>query len=287
MNRSLAILFLLLALAAKPATAQTFFENREYGISLGGSQYFGDLNDDYGFSYIRPAGGAFMRIHMNPFIGIRIGGVYTKVGYDDKLSGNYFNKRRNLKFESDVVEATVQAEFNFFRFFTGEEHSRFTPYLTMGIGAFYYSPYTHFNGVKYYLRPMGTEGQNAGYGDRQYSNINLCYPIGAGFKYWLRPGLNFGFEIANRFTNTDYLDDVSATYVGIENFPSSGSKASAASQLQDRSYETGTPIGQAGKQRGVSSTKDQYLTFQFTLSFQLKTYKCPAYLREGFYNINQ
>jgi hypothetical protein len=287
MRKSVVFLFLTVLLLAQKVGAQTFYENKEYGISLGGSQYFGDLNDDYGFKFVRPAGGAFIRIHANPFIAVRFSAAYTKVGYDDKLSSNYFNQRRNLNFKSDILEATVQAEFNFFRFFTGELHSRFTPYLTGGIGGFYYNPYTTYNGVRYNLRSLGTEGQLAGYGERAYSNMNICFPVGAGFKYWVRPGFNFGFEIADRLTLTDYIDDVSATYVGKDKFPTDGFNPGPAAALQDRSVEISSdPLGRAGKQRGTSSTRDQYLMFQFNISFQLKTYKCPAYLKEGFFELN-
>ena len=287
MRKRVALLFLSFLLLWQKADAQTFYQNKEYGISLGGAQYFGDLNDDYGFKYVRPAGGVFVRIHANPYIAVRFAAQYTKVGYDDKFSSNYFNNRRNLNFRSDIIEATIQAEFNFFRFFTGELYSRFTPYLTGGIGGFYYSPYTIYNGNKVYLRPLGTEGQLVGYGDRAYSNLNICFPIGAGFKYWVKPGFNLGFEIANRLTMTDYIDDVSATYVGKDKFPTEGLNPGPAAALQDRSVEiSNEPLGRAGKQRGTSSTKDQYLMFQFNLSFQLKTYKCPAYLREGYFELN-
>lgn len=275
------IVCLFVMLLAANADAQTFYQNKEYGFSAGASEYFGDLNDNYGFKRIMPAAGAFMRIHINPFIAMRITGNVTRVGYDDKLSNNYYNKRRNLNFKSDIVEATLQAEFNFFRFFTGELHSRFTPYLTGGIGAFYYNPYTTYQGTKYYLRPLGTEGQNAGFGDRDYTSAAICFPIGAGIKYWIRPGVNFGVEIANRLTTTDYIDDVSKTYVGADKFHSDPQNPSPGAALQDRSVEISSdPLGRPGKQRGSASTKDQYMMVLFNLSFQFKTYKCPAYMKE-------
>lgn len=274
-TRNIICLFVLMITTS--AHAQTFYQNKEYGFSLGASEYFGDLNDNYGFRMIMPAAGAFMRIHINPFIAMRITGNVTRVGYDDKFSNNYYNKRRNLNFKSDIAEATLQAEFNFFRFFTGEQHSRFTPYLTGGIGAFYYNPYTTYKGTKYYLSPLATEGQS-------YSNLAICFPIGAGIKYWIKPGVNFGVEIANRLTLTDYIDDVSKTYIGADKFPSDPQNPSPAAALQDRSVEiSNDPLGRPGKQRGNSSTYDQYMMIQFNLSFQFKTYKCPAYLKEWMY----
>ncbi len=280
------ILFLLLLLSACafPAGAQTFFSGSEYGISLGGSQYFGDLNDNYGFHYVRPAGGIFVRQHLNPYISVRGSLTYAKLGYDDKSNTNPYQKQRNLSFRNDIVELALQSEFNFLRFETGDPSHRFTPYLTAGIGVLYYSPYTTLNDKKYYLRPLGTEGQNTGnYDNRKYSHITACVPVGAGFKYWIRPGFNFGFEIADRLTFTDYLDDVSTTYIGDNNFAYDPQLTNAAFNLQDRSGESGgEKLGRAGKQRGNSHTKDQYLYAIFNLSFQLKVYKCPRYMNATF-----
>ena len=206
--------------------AQTYFSGSEYGVSFGGSQYFGDLNDEYGFRFIRPAVGGFARLHLNPYIALKGSINYTHVGYFDKYSSNPYNQKRNLSFQSDVFEACIQAEFNFFRFTTGEIGNRWTPYLTGGIGAFYYDPWAELNGKRYNLRKLGTEGQNAGFDDRKYGKFSMCFPVGVGFKYWLRPGLNLGFEIADRLTLTDYLDDVSTTYVGSNYFPNDTNRSS-------------------------------------------------------------
>jgi hypothetical protein len=263
--------------------AQNFYSWAEYGVSAGASQYFGDLNDHYGFKYVRPALGIFSRLHVNPYIAVRGSVNYTKVGYDDKFSDNIYNKKRNLNFRSDILEAAVQAEFNFVRFSTGELGSRFTPYLTGGIGVFYFNPYTIYNDHRYYLRPLGTEGQNAGFDKRRYHKFAMSFPIGAGFKYWIRPGLNFGFEIADHLTTTDYMDDVSTEYIGSQFFPTDPQNPNPAFVLQDRSVEINAadPLGREGKQRGNSSTKDQFMTFLVHLSFQLKVYKCPGYLTRG------
>lgn len=276
-------LLFLFVLLAGTTHAQMFFGAGEYGIFAGGSQYFGDLNDKYGFQHVRPAFGGFARYHLNPFIAVRANLGYTNVGYDDKLSSNVFNKTRNLNFRTNIFEFSVQSEFNFTKFMTGDQQHRFTPYLTGGIGVFYYNPYSTFNGERYNLRQLGTEGQNTGlYNDRKYSHFSLCFPVGAGVKWWIRPGLNLGFEVANRLTLTDYMDDVSTTYVGEQYFPNDPLTPNPGYYLQDRSGEVnGQKLGREGKQRGNSSTKDQYMFFVINLSFQLKVYKCPSYMREG------
>lgn len=272
---------ILMVLLSQKSKAQLFYTPWEYGVMAGGSQYFGDLNDNYGFSYVQPAGFAFVRYHMNPYISVRAQLGYTKVGYDDAFTNNPFNKKRNLSFRSNIMELSVQAEFNFFRYVTGEEGHRFTPYLTGGLGAFIFNPTTTYNGVEYHLHDLGTEGQNAGIG-KKYSTVSACFPVGAGIKYWIRPGINFGVEISDRLTLTDYMDDVSTTYAGASQF----APGSPAQLLQDRSLEAdagGTAIGKAGKQRGNAATKDQYGMLQLSLSIQFRTYRCPGYLMENYY----
>lgn len=89
--------------------------------------------------------------------------------------------------------------------------------------------------------------------------------------------LNFTFQIVQRLTTTDYIDDVSTTYVGNNNFPASpGGQPSIASLLQDRSYATGPPIGNPGVPKGRSSQKAQYMTAEMGISFNLRNCNCPT-----------
>jgi hypothetical protein len=84
--------------------------------------------------------------------------------------------------------------------------------------------------------------------------------------------VNAGLEVLYRFTNTDYLDDVSTTYAGTAVFPAN----STAYLLQDRSYATGdgSRIGVSGRQRGNSRDKDQFITVEFTISVLFTSYRC-------------
>jgi len=283
MRKFHAIIFLFFSIVAfSGAGAQSFYTASEIGIALGGSQYFGDLNDSYGFKTISPAGGIYLRRRMTSYIAIKIVANYTKVGYNDNLNSNIYEQERNLNFESIIIETALQAEFNFFKFITGDPERRFTPFLTGGIGAFYYNPYTNYNGSRYYLRPLGTEGQNAHYGGRNYSNIAACLPIGAGIKCWVKGGVNLTLEVADRLTNTDYLDDVSNTYVGINNFPQN----SVAAALQNRTPSSdNSTLGEAGKQRGNTASKDQYMLALLSISWNFTTYRCPRLMSEDLIRV--
>ena len=283
MRRIAAILVFLLILAnTQKVHAQSYFTINEYGFSAGVSQYFGDLNESYGFQTISPSYGAYLRRRMSNYIAVKIVANYTNVGYDDKYNKVPYEVQRNLNFNSVIYEAAFQAEFNFFRFVTGDPNYRFTPYLTGGVGVFYYNPTTIYRGIKYDLKPLGTEGQNAGFENRKYSGFSPCFPIGAGVKFWIKAGFNVSFEIADRITATDYLDDVSTTYVGADKF-SKLSIANPAIALQDRSNEIANgALGKAGKQRGNASNYDQYMMAMFSISWNFTTYRCPQALNDDY-----
>jgi hypothetical protein len=161
----------------------------------------------------------------------------------------------------------------------GEAAYSFTPYITLGVGLFNYDPYAYYRGEKVLLRPLGTEGQGSPlYPDRkQYSSMGISIPFGGGVKYAFNERVNIGFEVLHRFTNTDYLDDVSKTYVDPAAFPPNpDGSTSLALLLSDRSYEIGEPIGIPGRQRGNSKQKDQFVTAMVHLTFNLQSYRCPT-----------
>lgn len=258
-----------LVLLSQDAKSQVFYSDDEFGLTLGASTYFGDLNPDYNVLHPKPAVGVFYKNHLHPYISLRASLTYTKLAFEDSWSNNDFQKVRNLSFENNLLEFAVLGEFNFFYFSTGRPENRFTPYLLLGLAGVYHNPYTHLDSRKYYLKQAGTEGQNMEeYKDRKYSNFAMVLPVGAGFKYWIRPGLNLSIDLLHRFSFTDYLDDVSTQYVDHEIFSSNNTN----SRLADRSLEG---IGKPGKQRGDNASFDEYFIFQVSLSLQFKTYKCP------------
>ena len=252
----------------------------EFGLSAGAAHYFGDLNTTAQVNRPKIAFGAFFRKQFGNYIALRVGAHYAQLGYSDIYNTkNEYQSRRNLSFNTNVWELAVQGDFNFFKFVPGDPYHRFTPYVTLGIGAFSYDPYAYYQGQKVFLRPLGTEGQgSAAYPDRKpYGTMAFCFPFGVGLKYNWNDRMNIGFEIVHRFTNTDYLDDVSMTYVGGDKFPPlPDGSPSLAFLLQDRSYETGADvIGIEGRQRGYPKQKDQYVMAEITVSFNLTSYKCP------------
>ncbi len=252
----------------------------EFGIGVGAGHYFGDLNTRARLNRVKAAASIFFRKNFGNYIALRIGASFAQLGYSDQYNThNTYMYSRNLSFNSKVWELALQGDFNFFRFMPGEPQYNFTPYITFGAGIFSYDPYAYLKGQKIFLRQLGTEGQGSSlYADRkQYSSMGISIPFGAGIKYSFNERINIGFEVLHRFTNTDYLDDVSKTYVNPAVFaPNPDGSPSNGQLLSDRSYELGEPIGIPDRQRGNSKQKDQFVTAMFHLTFNLQSYKCPT-----------
>lgn len=263
------------------ASAQRYdyVQKGEFGLTVGAAHYFGDLNNRVAINRPKPAVGIYFLKQFGNYIGLRVSAHYAELGYSDTYSKNDYQRLRNLSFNTSMWEVAVQGQFNFFKFVPNEAEHLFTPFITIGAGVFTYDPYAYLDGQKQYLRRLGTEGQNIGYNGRKpYNTMAFCFPVGVGIKYNISERLNFLFEITQRFTTTDYLDDVSTTYVGkfrFSNLPSGD--PSPAKLLQDRSYEVipGYEFTE-GQQRGWSKQKDQYIIAEVGLSLNIGNTRCPS-----------
>lgn len=277
MNKIIVALFCFLVISfGSQAQNQGLFHEGEYGVTFGASHYFGDLNTRSALNRPNLALGLFFRKQFGNYIGLRVAGRYTQLAYSDKYSNNLYQKTRNLNFNTDIYEFAVQGDFNFFKFISKSEDARFTPYVTLGVGFFAYDPYVIDQGKKVYLRPLGTEGQSIGYqGRSEYSSMALCIPFGIGVKYSLSDRMNLSFEVSQRFTSTDYIDDVSTTYVGGDKFQRDvNGGLTPAGKYQDMSV--GQSLGKEGRQRGWSQQNDQYVIAEIGISFNINSYRCPT-----------
>ena len=282
----LAILFFAALAFDAAAQRYDYVQKGEFGIAVGAAHYFGDLNTRAAINRPKPSIGIFFRKQFGNYIGLRVSAHYAQVGYSDTYSKSDYQKTRNLSFNSNIWELTLQGDFNFFKFIPNDPGHLFTPYITLGVGAFTYDPYAFLDDKKVFLRPLGTEGQMSGYkGRKQYSTMAMCIPLGVGIKYNISEKLNFFMEVTHRFTTTDYLDDVSTTYAGAgingdkNSFPNNpNGTASIAKLLQDRSYEIdpNNLLGREGRQRGWSKQKDQYIIAELGLSLNIGVTRCPS-----------
>ncbi|HMT34987.1 MAG: hypothetical protein IPL09_12705 [Bacteroidetes bacterium] len=206
---------LILLLLPMVAGAQ---KHHEVGIFGGTSSYYGDLQQKlFPKEGYRAAGGLTYKYFMHPNVGMRFGVTYASLYGADSTSESPSIKNRNLNFQTNLFEVNGGLEVNMLP--VDFDEFKFSPYLFAGLAIFYYNPYTIGPAdEKVYLRPLSTEGQGLRqYPDRKiYSLVNVGIPLGAGMKVMIGNTVLISTEIGFRYTATDYLDDVSKTYVNMD-----------------------------------------------------------------------
>lgn len=246
-----------------------FAKYSEIGFFLGVSSYTGDLHPnffDFKIQLFHPAVGLLYRYNVNKHIAWRANAYYGKISGDDVLSTDAYSVSRNLSFQSIIIEASGQIEFNFLPYKLNDDEYAFSPYLFTGLAVFYFNPKTQYNGRVYPLPSLETEGT-------KYSLFQFAVPMGMGLKFNVGT-MSLGIEGGARKTFTDYLDDVSKIYLD-KNILSTDAAA-----LSNKSNN----INVTGRQRGNSSDKDWYLFAGIILTFKLGSNKveCNESFQEKF-----
>jgi opacity protein-like surface antigen len=252
---------LLFSLVALLSNAQN---GLNLNLFLGTSNYSGDLQDKrFTFSQAHLAGGIGLSYDITNHLSVRTAFKIGKISADDKLGKN---KARNLNFSSGLTEGDLDVQY----LITPLGEHVLTPYVFAGVAVYHYDPYTFdSSGRKYYLKTLSTEGEGFIPGRKNYSLTEFSIPFGAGVKMPLSENINVGFEIGYRKLFTDYLDDVSTTYVDPNLLlVNRGAKAVELS-YRGGELKTGSTVYPVGGQRGNPSSKDQYYFTGLTLSFRL------------------
>ena len=254
------------------ASAQGFLAQGDLGVTVGGMNYIGDLNHQRLDGAVRPAAGLFVRYRMGDRWAAALGVNYGHVvGGDPDI-----DRLRNLSFRSHVLEASLRMEFNFVPFGADGYSFRTSPFLFVGVGFFHFNPQAQYYNAAtgrdewVDLQPLHTEGQGSeAYPNRvPYGLMQMALPFGVGFKMALSKDVTLAVEYGYRYTWTDYLDDVSTTYVGGQVL-GSGSLAEA---MADRSGEVQTGyVNAPGIQRGDDSLNDAYAFFNVSVTLSLET----------------
>jgi len=252
----------------------TVGQRHEVGLFFGSTSYFGDINPTLVFSMPRIAAGGLYRFNIDNHIALRVNGMIGSVASSD---GNVqHNTIRNLSFRSSIMEASLKGEVNYFPFVPGDLKYARTPYVFGGIGVFRFNPKAQLNGEWIALNPLGTEGQGSPlYPDRtRYSLTSVNLLFGLGFKFNITRQFSGAFEWGMRRTSTDYLDDVSTTFVHPDAFANNPD----ALALYDRSLHNRG--NNTHLQRGNPNVNDWYSFAGFVLTYRIKNrsrISCPAY----------
>lgn len=266
-------------------------QHHEFGVTFGVSNYHGDLQPKvFASNGYHPMGGILYKYFMNPHVGLRFGAAYTSLSGADSLSNIDANKGRNLSFGTHLFELHGGLELNMLP--VDILRMKVSPYAFGGIAAFYYNPFAEDpTGSKVFLRPLSTEGQGlAMYPDRkQYSQLNISFPIGGGVKFFIGKAFLIATEVGFRYTNTDYLDDVSKSYVDLDTLSAYKGKQAKIMAYRGNTlanWDRNNPS--YGSPRGDTKSNDWYWFGNMSITVYFKSFgntkeylktRCPGFYR--------
>lgn len=261
----------VLLAAAMTTFATAAFGQAELTVSAGATEFLGDVGgkpglgthdmQDLDLHSTRYNVGLGTRIHLSELWSIRVGGYYARVSGDDKYTSNPERRNRNLNFFSPVFGGNLMMEFNLPK--NGEAGKW---YLLGGIEYFHFDPRTRYNGQVVRLAPLGTEGQYFMQGRSPYKLHSLAIPFGIGYKFLDAARSSLSCELVLRKTFTDYMDDVSTTYVDKTQLIASNGQLAA--DLSDRSLGDIPYFSYPGNIRGHSQHMDNFFFLNLTYSYK-------------------
>ena len=272
-----------------------FSQVHEGGINLGVSNLYGDLGGsphkgtrffiDLEPRLFRPSIGVYYRNQFAPHFLFKTSINYCVLHGDDNLvnaepgQDGYFRQMRGIKVRTPVAELTAEFEYAWMYFRPGSRKYRFTPYIGLGAGAFYFNPKGPYGNGWVALRPLSTEGQGfAEYPDvRKYWIVQPVITACFGLKYNFNRHFSIGANLNVRKTFTDYLDDTSKEYIDPEVFGNHFSPAKAAMASY---FSNPTGVYKPGDIRGNRKDKDSYFLIYFNLQYHFgrSSFSCPRRL---------
>lgn len=240
---------------------------------VGMSNYQGDLQEKkYTFNQSRLAFGLGLSYAIDNHFVIRGALATGKIAADDKKNTDPQLINRNLNFQSQIVDFSLVGQFHLFNLYK----SRINPYLLAGLAVYRHNPYTFDTlGTKYFLKPLGTEGQGLSrYPDKApYSLTQFAIPFGGGIRFAVTEALSISWEISARKTFTDYLDDVSGRYADRATLLSGRGAKAVELAFRTPEIKSGvTPYPAEGTIRGGSKYKDWYYFSGITITYRLVPY---------------
>jgi len=288
------LLVLATALVAYRGTAQ--FTNysgsytdiaRRSGINfhLGSTTFLGDLGGnqgagkpylkDFNGKTVRPLIGASYTYFPASWFSIKAGLNQTWVTGADSLITNRYGHAagryaRNLSFKSPITELSTELEWYPMQLLPDFEEASFRPFISAGIGVFHFNPKAQLNGQWINLHQLHLEGQGfSEYPDRKMYKLTQIYiPFSLGVKYKVNDDYFLSLSTIFRKTFTDYIDDVSTTYINPSLFDKylSPDDAILAKQLY---YRGKSSSHNPGPFRGYNNL-DSYTSIVFTFTYMFK-----------------
>lgn len=300
------VLACCLSLTVFSSTAQSIAYGKvEAGFGVGPLIFLGDLGGNMGkgttfvkdvnLSLTNFSKSAYINIYPVEWFGFRLALNHGRIeGADslinDKGGWETLRKVRNLHFRSKVTEVFAAAEIypTFFMERYDGLAGKLRPYGVIGIGLFKFNPqalYHSPNGTTRWvdLQSLRIEGQGMDeYPDRrQYKLTQLEIPMGFGAKYYLSDDFYIGLEVLHRKTFTDYMDDVSTTYINPDLFDKylQPQDAVVAKQVYYRGVNSTNLRPNDGTMRGQKKNNDSFFSSIFRCGWRMQKDATPMQLR--------
>lgn len=284
---------------AKPEKKKTYFS-----FQLGQSNYLGDLG---GGTRINQTKLGDLDFKENTFfygfslsqlrkeaVGIRLSYVFGKIAgsdkntfYKDEDDPAYSRFVRNLDFRTAISEGSLLFEIYPFKFLSYQKklhNSYFQPYVLFGVGRYSFNPQGSYfdpileEDVWVDLQPLSLEGQGmAEHPDREpYKTSQWNLPLGIGLQYEISRTVGLSIEYVGRVLSTDYLDDVSTSYIQPDLFDKylNNDNAELAKILNNKSQLVDANRAYLpGQQRGDPDKNDFYFSIVAKLSIKINRNK--------------
>ncbi|MEM9326917.1 MAG: DUF6089 family protein [Bacteroidota bacterium] len=272
------------------------------GGGINAFNYFGDLAPvnraaSTDISFTRPGFAAIYGRRFHPVMAFRAAYNFGVLRGDDVASAPSDNQARsryyrNLSFRSFIHEVSMGVEFHVLpNYRRPAQRPPFNGYIFLGIAGFHHNPQGKAPDFDYQvgsdtplpagltpgewvnLQELGTEGQflnDPELRGEEYSKFQIAIPLGIGARIAF-PGnnLNVGIELGYRYVFTDYLDDVSTTFVNLDRF-----NDPVARIFSDRGAE---PIAAVTGEARNQSILDQVIPVDFNGT----TYNVPGQIRSN------
>jgi len=269
---------LLMGLVATQANAQQFSKRKQYssiGLSVNAMNYFGDIVPktslpSFRAAATRPNIGVYYMHRFAPRISAKVALNYGRISGDDSKAADpngrdsRYRYNRNMNFRNDIVELSGMAVFDLIENRNNYlKRPDFVPYITAGIAVFHHNPKAaDANGDYVELQPLQTEGVD-------YSLTQFAIPFGGGVRYRINKSFDIGLELITRKTFTDYLDDVSGTFVADNQLVSPAAKYFGRGITRSQSAAEGFgSFTEPGQRRGKDGN-DWYTTLGVTVNYIL------------------
>jgi hypothetical protein len=313
MTRYIFLTLLVFVCLASDAMSQRWKRERHHMLfGLGATGFMGDLGGadnigtqgirDFNFAATRPAFSVGYRYFLYENLALT---NTLSAGYlygNDRFTEEPFRNNRNIHFRSPIVELSGNADLYVLRFQkVGARYRAITRarmgrgllasgYLFAGVAGFYYNPQSYFDAAQYKgttpqdelpangwynLRSLSTEGQGYFITREKYFPISFAIPFGIGATIQVSEEYSVGFRFGYRKTFTDYIDDVSTTYVdpAIYNEMFNDTRAILAKHFANPSSSNNLPqsVTDPGNQRGNPYNTDSYMFGFLTLTYRFNT----------------